>query len=86
MSLLNSKINSIVAEIGDVSSQVTALEASVASDLSDKQNILTVNGNDSTTYKLIDSNNQVRDLKAGTNASITLAGNDLTINGPSLTG
>ena len=44
-----------------------------------------MSGDDLTAYKLINSNT-VRDLKAGTNISITTSGNDLTINGPSLTG
>jgi hypothetical protein len=60
-------------------------DLTVNANLASVQQALTISGNDTSTYKLINGTT-VRDLKATQNASITLSGNDLTISGPDLSG
>ena len=74
MSLLNSKINSIEGEVGDLAEQLVKIQtgtssvytkAQIDTALGQKQALVTVSGNDTnftTGFKLLDANNNLRSI------------------------
>jgi hypothetical protein len=79
---LNVSNNTVFINGNNSISNITNL----ASTLSSLQPTLTVLGNDTSSYKLIDSSNNVRSITGGSNITISNNSNNLIINGPSFYG
>jgi hypothetical protein len=79
---LNVSNNTVFINGSNSISNITNL----ASTLSSLQPTLNIIGNDTSSYKLIDSSNNVRSITGGTNITISNNSNNLIINGPSFYG
>ena len=81
MSLLNSKINSIEAEIQDVASQVSTIKTTVAGG----NTVVSVAGgdaNDSTGFRLLDTHGNLRAITGSDPYQFVLNNNTLALLGP----
>ena len=81
MSLLNSKINSLEAEIGDVASQVSAIRTTVAGGNA-VVSVVGSDANDTRGFRLLDTNGNLRAITGTDPYQFVLNNNTLRLSGP----